>query len=459
MERFLLGLLIAFLPALADAQVAFTDTSALVAKVLPTVVGIKTKAMVKDSGAAPMQAASAGRMKTQESFGSGFIIDKEGYILTNRHVVQDAFEIDVTTSDGLGYKASLVGLARMTDLALLRIKPDRRLQAAKFGDSDRLQMGEQVIAIGNPFGLGTTVTSGIVSALNRDLSFSMFDSFIQTDAAINHGNSGGPLFNRKGEVVGVNTAYYSGGVEKGGFIGIGYSIPSAIAETVADLLRAYGYPRMGWLGVEVQAVTPQLASAVDLKVARGAIVSSVDAKGPAAGALRAGDIVLSVARSPVADARDFYREVAAVVDRPLALSVWRQGRSETVRLTPKEWPGEAPTPETKVAWPSRDMHTMKMDFGADVADITDDIRREYDLPKDVKGVVVTAVKPDSLAADRGVSMGDVVVNVQMRPVESLSELEQAVHRAIQENRRYSTSLIRSKSGFRWVVWPLRSDSP
>lgn len=460
MIRYLLGLLLLLAPvAGASAEVVAPDTAALVARVLPSVVGIRTKAMIKDDGSAPMQAAAANRMKTQESFGSGFIVDKEGYVLTNRHVVKDAFEIDVILSDGFCYKASLVGVARMTDLALLRIKPEKPLQAAKFGNSDRLRMGEQVFAIGNPFGLGMTVTSGIVSALNRDLRFSMFDSFIQTDAAINHGNSGGPLFNRKGEVVGVNTAYYSGGVEKGGFIGIGYSIPSTIAEAVARLLKEYGYPRVGWLGVDAQSVTAPLASAVDLKTPRGAIVSSVDDKGPAAGVMRAGDIVLAVGRAPVAGAGDFYRQIAAVVDRPVDLSVWRMGKSETLRLIPKEWPDEAPTAEAKVAWPSSDMHTMTTDFGADVADITEDIRREFSLPKDVRGVVVTAVKPNSPAADHGVSVGDVVVNVQMRQVASLSELKLAVHRAVEENRRYGASLIRSKSGFRWVVWPLRTDTP
>ena len=261
-------------------------TPALVRRVTPGVVSITTKSLVESKPAAVMAKASAQADKKpdvsiRESFGSGFVIDPAGYIITNRHVIDKAYEIVVSLSDGRRYIANLVGEGQVVDLALLKISPPKPIKALKFGNSDKLHIGDPVVAIGNPFGLGTTVTSGIVSALNRDLSQSIFDSFIQTDAAINHGNSGGPLFNRRGEVVGVNTAYYAGSNTSGGFIGIGYSIPSSSAQEVAHLLRKYGYPKIGWLGLGVQTVTPEMKDAFGFKGEGGAIIAQINPDCPA----------------------------------------------------------------------------------------------------------------------------------------------------------------------------------
>ena len=456
---FALGVVALTSSGAAPAEPGIPNAADLVQKVMQSVVNIKSKAMKPKAADGATQSASSPALSTKESFGSGFIIDPQGYILTNLHVVEDACEIEVTLADGSPYKAEIIGLAPKTDLALLHIRPQKPLLAAHFGESDKLKIGDPVIAIGNAFGLGMTVTSGIVSGLNRNLNFSMFDAYIQTDAAINHGNSGGPLFDANGDVIGVNTAFYNGGNARSGFIGIGYAIPSKLAEYVAVLLKTYGYPRVGWTGAIVQNLTPELASALDLARMHGAIVSEVDKNSPASGLLRAGDILMKVDANDVDDARDFYFRTAPLLGRPTVLEIWREGAERSVSLTPAEWPGEAPNPSARTAWPKLNGPGMKMDFGAEVSDITNELRQQFDLPSDIQGVVVTSVKPDSEAADAGVSMGDVIVNAQLKPIVSLADLKAAIRRAIDEKRSVSTCLVRSKTGFRWIVWSLVDFAP
>lgn len=446
----------AAMPSNVQAQTIAHDQSALVSRLLPSVVSVMTKSMVKVSSPANTPTASGANMRTQESFGSGFVIDKAGYVLTNRHVVDKAYEIVVTLSDRTSHRATLVGAGRKTDIALLRINPTKPLQPVKFGDSDALKVGEPVIAIGNPFGLGTTVTSGIVSALNRDLSFSRLDSFIQTDAAINHGNSGGPLFDMKGEVVGVNTAYYTGGLAKGGFIGIGYSIPSLLAKEAAGLIRKYGYLKLGWIGVGAQAVTPQIAEALTLKTTRGAIVASVDPKGPANGQLQTGDVITHVGKSSIRDPRALYRATAPALGQPLTVEYLRDGHMRTATLTPVEWPGEEPPPG-KVDRPSQSMPTWRCDLGYDVSMITDKSRREFRLTAEQKGVVVTDVKADSAAAAAGFATGDVILAVQKSPVNSPKEVHDALDQAIAAKRSFVANLVQTASGKVWRTISLNTD--
>ena len=267
------------------------------------------------------------------SLGSGFIIDASGLVVTNNHVIADADEITVILNDGTTLKAEVVGRDTKTDLALLRVKPDKPLKAVKFGDSDKLRLGEWVIAIGNPFSLGGTVTAGIVSARNRDIQSGPYDNYIQTDAAINRGNSGGPLFNLNGEVIGVNTAIIS---PSGGSIGIGFAVPSKTVVAVIDQLRQFKEVRRGWLGVRIQQVTDEIADSLSIKPARGALIAGIDDKGPAKPAgIEAGDVVVKFDGKDVKEMRDLPRIVADTpVGKDVEVIVIRKGKEEkkTVKL-------------------------------------------------------------------------------------------------------------------------------
>lgn len=440
------------------AEMPTRDISGLVEKLLPSVVSIRSKTLTdKSPGGGAQRASGAGaaaQRRTVEEFGSGFVVDAAGYIVTNRHVVENAYEIVVELSNGTDLRATIVGTGNKTDIALLRVKSSKPLIPVRFRDSASVKVGQPVFAIGNPFGLGTTVTSGIVSALNRDLRFSAFDAFIQTDAAINRGNSGGPLFNAEGEVIGVNTAYYSPGAIKGGFIGIGYAIPSSLAKQYVDLLRAYGYPRIGWLGVEAQSLTPEMAESLGLASPSGAIVLNVDGDGPARGVLRPGDVVTRVGSAGVYDSRDFYRAILDKIGEPLQLEVWRDGRRVGATVAPREWPGEAPRVANSILMPSQKMATWSMDLGLDVSAITPESRREFNLPPDQKGVVVTDVKPESAAALAGYSIGDVILSVQLKPVGQPIDVKNALEETLQKKRANLTSLVQRASGLRWMTLPL-----
>src|SRR6476646_2822209 len=263
------------------------------------------------------------------SRGSGFIVDTSGIVVTNNHVIADADEINVIMNDGTKIKAELVGVDKKTDLAVLKFKPVKPVTAVKFGDSDKLRLGEWVIAIGNPFSLGGTVTAGIVSARNRDINSGPYDSYIQTDAAINRGNSGGPLFNLDGEVIGVNTLIIS---PSGGSIGLGFAVPSKTVVGVVDQLRQFGELRRGWRGVRIQQVTEEIAESLNIKPARGALVAGVDDKGPAKPAgIEPGDVVV---RLDVKDPKDLSRVVAdTAVGKEVEVVVIRKGNEETRKVT------------------------------------------------------------------------------------------------------------------------------
>ena len=262
------------------------------------------------------------------SLGSGFIVDAAGLVVTNNHVIADADEVNVILNDGTTLRAEVVGRDQRTDLALLRVKPTTPLKAVKFGDSDKLRLGEWVIAIGNPFSLGGTVTAGIVSARNRDIQSGPYDNYIQTDAAINRGNSGGPLFNLNGEVIGVNTAIIS---PSGGSIGIGFAVPSKTALPVIDQLREFKEVRRGWLGVRIQQVSDAIAESLSVKPARGALVAGIDEKGPAKPAgIEPGDVIVKIDGKDVKEMRDLPRIVADTpVGKDVDVVVIRKGKEET----------------------------------------------------------------------------------------------------------------------------------
>ena len=262
------------------------------------------------------------------SLGSGFIIDASGLVVTNNHVIADADEVSVILNDGTTLKAEIIGRDTKTDLALLKVKPDKPLKAVKFGDSDKLRLGEWVIAIGNPFSLGGTVTAGIVSARNRDINSGPYDNYIQTDAAINRGNSGGPLFNLNGEVIGVNTAIIS---PSGGSIGIGFAVPSKTVVPVIDQLRDFKEVRRGWLGVRIQQVTAEIADSLSIKPPRGALVAGIDDKGPAKPAgIEPGDVIVKFDGKDIKEMRDLPKIVAETpVGKDVAVTIIRKGKEET----------------------------------------------------------------------------------------------------------------------------------
>ena len=328
-------------------------------------------------------------------------------MVTNNHVIADADEITVILNDGTRIKAELIGRDQKTDIALLRIKTDKPLKAVRFGDSDKLRLGEWVIAIGNPFSLGGSVTAGIVSARNRDINSGPYDNYIQTDAAINRGNSGGPLFNLDGEVIGVNTAIIS---PSGGSIGIGFAVPSKTALTVIDQLKEFGETRRGWLGVRIQAVTDEIAESLGIKPARGALVAGVDEKGPARPAgIEPGDVIVRFDGKDIREMRDLPRVVA---DTPVGKEVagghhpQGQGRDADGQARPargrREAGGARPSPSADPPMPPP---VVKRTLGIELANLNDELRKKFKIRDTVKGIVILGVEANSPAADKRLNAG------------------------------------------------------
>src|SRR6195256_6399220 len=334
------------------------------------------------------------------SLGSGFVIDPSGIVVTNNHVIADADEITVIFNDGTRLKAELIGKDQKTDIALLRVKPDKPLKAVKFGDSEKLRLGEWVVAIGNPFSLGGTVTAGIVSARNRDINSGPYDNYIQTDAAINRGNSGGPLFNLEGEVIGINTAIIS---PSGGSIGIGFAVPSKAAVAVLDQLKQCGEPRRGWLGVRIQQVTDEIAESLSIKPARGALVAGIDEKGPAKPAgIEPGDVIVKFDGKDIKEMRDLPRVVADTpVGKDVPVLIIRKGKEETKTVTlGRLEDGEKLAALTTKPDDPATAPVVKKTLGLELSGISDDLRKKYKIKDTVKGIVIVGVDANSPASDK-----------------------------------------------------------
>ena len=392
------------------------------------------------------------------SLGSGFIIDPAGYIVTNNHVIDGADEITVTLTDNTTLKAKLVGKDERVDLALLKVESDKPLASVNFGDSDTARVGDWVLAIGNPFGLGGSVTAGIVSARGRDIHQGSYDDFIQTDAAINRGNSGGPLFNMKGEVVGINTAIYS---PSGGSVGIGFSVPSNLARGVIASLREYGKARRGWLGVSIQQVTPDIAESLGLHDSSGALVGRVNEGGPAEQAgIKGGDVILKFNGQAVKEMRILPRIVAeTAIGKAVPVVVWRDGKEVTVQASVGELPDDvqqasatSPAPAAKP-----DSTSRIAGLGAKLSPITDELRTQFKLGADQKGVVVTDVESDGPAAGKGLKPGDVIVEVQQQAVSTPAKVAELMTQYQKQNRKTVLMLIQSGEGLRWIPVPLQPD--
>jgi len=361
------------------------------------------------------------------SLGSGFVIDEDGIIVTNYHVVTGADSVSVIFTDGTTLDATLIGADEATDIAVLQVQPDHPLAAVSFGDSDVARVGDWVMAIGNPFGLGGTVTAGIISARNRDIYSGLYDDFIQTDAAINRGNSGGPLFNMDGDVVGVNSAIIS---PSGGSIGIGFAIPASTAELIVRQILEFGVVRRGWLGVRVQTITPQIAESLGMDRAEGALISGITDGGPAAEAgIERGDVVIEFDGHEIGTMRSLPRVVSQTeVGRRVQVRVWREGRYRNFRVMLGE------LQDDEVASLTSDLPQFQAQTGTieslgfTVADITPTLREQYDLRANAEGVVVTVVDPASSAGE-GIQPGDVILEVEREIVRSVDHVVQVVARA------------------------------
>jgi serine protease Do len=406
-----------------------------VAKVSPAVVRIITVRVAKpaDEKSGPQVASAAATDQTSTATGSGFIIDPTGFIATNKHVVEEAAALFVETSDGVRYKASVVGMPGKADMALIRIKAGHTLPSVPFGDSDKVRVGDTVIAIGSPFGFDNSVTAGIISAINRDIMESPFDDYLQTDAAINHGNSGGPLFNVSGEVIGMNSVIFAPGT---GSVGLGFAIPSNDLQFVFDRLMKTGDIEAGMLPVYTQQVTWMLKLALDAPDLQGALVSSVhDDDGKMMhGKIKPGDIILSFNGEKVWDPRDLARKAAkARIGSDAALEICQQGVHETVHVKIQEWPQAKPVV-------LRDDADRKL--GLQLASAAGE--------KGSPVVTVASVDPMGTAADSGIQKGDVIVEVQQTPI---SEPDQAMHLFAEQSSKhhhFAAVLVKREKKLSWI---------
>lgn len=479
----------------------------LAAGLLGAVVNISTSQSVKEEGEGPVPQVPEGSpfqelfddfYKNGEqgdsnskvnSLGSGFVIDPKGFIVTNNHVIENADDIEVIFSDGSKLKAKLIGTDTKTDLSVLKVEPPQPLTAVKFGDSRKLRIGDWVMAIGNPFGLGGSVTLGIVSASGRNINAGPYDNFIQTDAAINKGNSGGPLFNMDGEVIGINTAIIS---PSGGSIGIGFSVPTELAENIVNQLIEFGETRRGWLGVRIQPVSDEVAESLKIGRARGALISGIVEDGPVAkGPIMVGDIIVSFNGRPVAETRDLTRMVAeSPIGEPLDVVILRDGKEQTVKVTlglledddtesgDQASPDQTVEPESEGEDPGADDQAQQAPdagegapsvpgetqpaapvteglIGVELASLDDAQRSSYGIAEGVEGVLITRVLPGSKAESKGLKPGDVIVEVAQEFMRTPQQVAEKLTKIKGEGRRSGYLMIADKEGnLRLIAVPL-----
>ncbi|NNE79432.1 MAG: DegQ family serine endoprotease [Silicimonas sp.] len=383
--------------------------------------------------------------RRSQALGSGFVISEDGFIVTNNHVIQGADEILIEFFEGFELEAKLIGTDPTTDLALLKVESDEPLKFVNFGDSEESRVGDWVMAMGNPLGQGFSVSAGIVSARGRALSGS-YDDYIQTDAAINRGNSGGPLFNMNGEVIGVNTAILS---PTGGSIGIGFAMSSRVAETVIAQLRDFGETRRGWLGVRIQDVTEDLAEGLGLEEARGALVTDVP-EGPALEAgIESGDVILSFDGVEVADTRGLVRQVGETsIGKEVRVKIFRDGETETLRVTL----GRREDAERAVPASVNSTEPVTSEFmGLTVSNMTDELREQLGLAEDAEGLVVADVTEDSEAYEKGLRAGDIITEAGQEKVATVAELEDRIEDAKDAGRKSLLLLVRRSGDPRFVA--------
>jgi serine protease Do len=475
-HRWLLGSLVALSLVLmavqAQARTAPGSFADLAARLLPSVVNVSTTQVIKGRNLPEFPKLPPGSpfedffknfydhnqpqqsQRKVTSLGSGFIIkadsDGVGYVVTNNHVIQDADEITVILHNNTRLEAKLVGRDLKTDLAVLKIKSKKPLTAVKFGNSDVTRVGDWVVAIGNPFGLGGTVTAGIVSARGRDINSGPYDNFIQTDASINRGNSGGPMFNMKGNVIGINTAIFS---PSGGSVGIGFAIPSSTARPVIEQLIKNGKVSRGWLGVHIQGVTDGIAETLGLDKARGALVANVIKGGPAEKAkIKPGDVILSFDGKSVPEMRKLPRMVAETpVDKTVDMVIWRDNKKVTIKVKLGKLKEEKSQVASNTSEESTAAEVKIKGLGLTLAAVNADLKSRFKLQSGVKGVVVTGVKNGSAVAEKGIRPGDVIVEVSQEEVSTPAQVAAKVAKAKDAGRKSVLMLIEGQGGLRFVA--------
>jgi serine protease Do len=393
------------------------------------------------------QNGAAPRPHKSSSLGSGFVIDASGIVITNNHVVGDANDIMVIFTDGRKLKAEVIGKDPKVDVAVLRVKSDKPLKVVKFGDSDKMRVGDGVMAVGNPFGLGETVTAGIVSARNRNIDSGPYDNFIQTDASINKGNSGGPLFNMAGEVIGINTAILS---PSGGSIGIGFATPSSSVVPVIAQLEEFHETRRGWLGVRIQNVDDSIAESLGLGTARGALIAGVDDRGPAKPAgLLSGDVIVKFDGKDIKESRDLPKLVASLaVGKEVDVVIVRKGQEMTksVKLGRLEDGEKVAAVATGDDEATTQKKAMSKAFGMELSALSDETRKTFKVKDGVKGVVVSAVEPNSPAAEKGLQPGDVIEEVNQQAVTAPGEVSKAIDALKKAGKKSALMLVANGTG-------------
>ena len=457
----------------AAARAAPESFADLAEKLLPSVVNVSTTQTVRPTGGerrgAPEFRLPPGspfdefreffeRQRPDQtprratSLGSGFVIEASGLVVTNNHVIADADEVTVILHDQTELKAKVLGRDSKTDLALLKVESSHKLVPVRWGDSEKTRVGDWVVAIGNPFGLGGSVTAGILSARGRNINAGPYDDFLQTDASINRGNSGGPMFNIDGEVIGINTAIFS---PTGGSVGIGFAIPSSLAKPVIDQLREFGRTKRGWLGVRIQSVTDEIAQGLGLSQASGALVASVSDGGPAAKAgVLAGDVILRFNGHDVGEMRRLPRMVAETkVGSTVPLEVWRKGERKRVSIVLGELPDDeqlaAATPGPEPA----EKGSAVAELGLVLAPLSGPMREKFSLADDLKGVVVTEVAPNSAAAEKRIRAGDVILKMgqDQATVTTPAQVKAKIDEARKANLKTILVLIETEGNQRFVA--------
>ena len=463
----LLALAVVAAPTLADARPVPDSFADLVERLSPAVVAVSTEEVVATGGQLPFQfppgspfeeffrryfgapPEDQGGAPEQRrlSAGSGFIVDSAGYIVTNNHVIADADTITVTLADESEFEATLIGSDPSTDVALIKIDAGHPLAAVVWGDSDQVRVGDWTLAIGNPFGLYGSVTAGIISARARTLNAGPFDDFLQTDASINPGNSGGPLFNLAGEVIGINTAIFS---PSGGNIGIGFAIPSALAKPVVDQIRDHGRAIRGWLGVQIQGVTKELAAGLGVKEAYGALVVKVSDDSPAARAgVRTGDLIVGYRGQRVDDPRALARMVAGTaVGEKAAVEIVRDGEPMTIAVTIAE------LEQAAAAAPAAPAAPTKTRLGLSLAPLTPELAERFGIQPGAGGVVVVDVQPDSAGSRAGIEPGDVIVEMGQRPIHGTGDVGAALDEAAKAGRDAILILVERRGNPLFLAAPL-----
>ena len=465
---FIVALTLLALPASARSTPdSFAD---LAQKLLPAVVNISSSQLISKN---PMQGLPKappgspfedffkefrdknkkdGGRRQATSLGSGFIIDKTGFVVTNNHVIAEADEITVKLHDDSEHIAKLIGRDPKTDLALLKIETDKDLPFVNWGNSKSARVGDWVVAIGNPFGLGGTVTAGIISAKQRYIRQGPYDSFLQTDASINRGNSGGPMFNMRGKVIGVNTAIFS---PTGGSVGVGFSIPSSIAKSVVAQLRDFGRTKRGWLGVRIQKITSEIADSLGLEKTTGALVAEVSVGGPAEKSnILAGDVILRFDGKFVEQMRDLPRIVAETkIGKPVKVDVWRKGKRQIVNVVVGELKEEKPLLSARTPAENSDQprNSDIEAIGLSVTEITKSMREQYNVPNDIRGVLVIGVAAGTGSAKKGLKPGDIIVEVNQEEVSLPDQIIAKINDAIKNGRNSILLLVNSNGNLKFYA--------